>query len=234
MMFKHNLIQSNEYLEREEIDGRRFYITPSNNLLPSVTTVLKDYNQEDFSEWENRVGKYKAAAIRLKAMSRGRRFHELCEKYLLNEDNHLNDAMPDVIEDFVNTKDVLDSNVNTIYGVELRMFSEELGMAGTTDLVCEWGSIRSVVDFKTSKKEKKEAWLENYFLQESIYATIITEKYGIDIPQIITIMVVSGERPKIFSRKVEDYKEKIDEISKFARTFPAYQHLDYTGYCSGA
>ena len=157
-----------------------------------------------------------------KALSRGSRFHSICERYLLNEDNCTSGTMPDVMEDFVNTKPTLDKYVNTIYGVELRVFSEKLMMAGTTDLVCEWGNTKSIIDFKTARKEKKEEWIEDYFLQKTIYALIITEKYEIDIPQIVTIMVVSGERPKLFVKKVEDYKEKVNEVSNFVRTFPAY------------
>jgi genome maintenance exonuclease 1 len=220
-MFTHQFLKRHD-LKRIHTGGRRYYKSPSNVHLPSVTTVVKDFYNIDFSGWENSIGKEEADKIRRQAANRGTRFHNLCEKFLLNEQDYAQGAMPDILEDFANVKECLEHDVGTIYGIELKTFSENFMMAGTADLVCEWLGTPSIVDFKTSKKKKREEWIEHYFVQAAIYARMISEQYGLDIPQIVIILVISGERPVIFVRNANDYREKINEIVNFVRTSTAY------------
>ena len=53
-------------LERETIDGIRYYKIPSENELKkfvSVTSVTSHYNKEKFASWRKRVGEEKANQI---------------------------------------------------------------------------------------------------------------------------------------------------------------------------
>ena len=43
-------------LEKKETDGLRLYKLPSNEWVPSITSVTSFYNREVFREWRKRVG----------------------------------------------------------------------------------------------------------------------------------------------------------------------------------
>jgi len=211
---------THEFLPRVELErkydntGRRYYVSPTGFWMPSVTTVLKEFYNKDFSGWEKRIGKENAEKQRKQALWRGTKVHEMCEKFILNED-YAKGMMPNVLADFERLKPILQENVTEVYGLEFMTYSESMDMAGTTDLICKWKNTTSIVDYKTSKKEKKEAWIEDYFVQAAIYATMISENFGIDVPQIVIILLVEHECPQIFEKKVSTYKEKINEVVAF-------------------
>ena len=86
-MFNHvdvNLPQ----LERETIDGVRYYKVPNDEellRLVSITSVTSHFNKEIFVKWRKRVGNEEADRITKKATSRGTDMHTLTEHYLKNE-----------------------------------------------------------------------------------------------------------------------------------------------------
>ena len=72
-------------LEREMIDGVRYYKVPNNNELHkfvSITSVISHYNKEKFAAWRKKVGDEEADRITRKATSRGTDTHTLIEQYL--------------------------------------------------------------------------------------------------------------------------------------------------------
>ena len=87
-MFEH-LPNDYETLERETIDGVRYYTVPGSDTprkLVSITSVISHFNREKFREWRQRVGEEEANKITRKATSRGTDMHTLVEHYLKNED----------------------------------------------------------------------------------------------------------------------------------------------------
>ena len=58
-MFKHIEIDYPK-LDREMIDGVRYYDTPDGNKLVSITSIISHYNREIFREWRARVGNEEA------------------------------------------------------------------------------------------------------------------------------------------------------------------------------
>jgi genome maintenance exonuclease 1 len=67
-------------------NGKRLYITPTNEKYPSVTTVLSNYKKEGIIQWRKRIGEEQANKISTQASRRGTKVHKLCENYLNNED----------------------------------------------------------------------------------------------------------------------------------------------------
>ena len=73
-------------LERETIDGVRYYQTPEGNKkLVSITSVISHINRQIFIDWRRRVGTEEADKITRKATSRGTDFHTLTEDHLHNK-----------------------------------------------------------------------------------------------------------------------------------------------------
>ena len=63
-------------LEKKETDGLRLYKLPSNEWVPSITSVTSFYNREVFREWRKRVGNEEADRVTKEATRRGTDFHE--------------------------------------------------------------------------------------------------------------------------------------------------------------
>ena len=80
-MFKHIEIDYPK-LDREMIDGVRYYDTPDGNKLVSITSIISHYNREIFREWRARVGNEEANKITKQSTSRGTDMHTLAECHL--------------------------------------------------------------------------------------------------------------------------------------------------------
>ena len=165
-------------LETDESTGERFYISPSGKKLPSVTTVLGHFKKKAMIEWRNRVGHEEADKVSTRASLRGTKFHNMMEGYLRGEEGFFDGVMPDMKQSFNDMKETLDL-VDNIHYIESPLYSEKLGVAGRTDVIAEFGKTLSIIDFKTSRKEKKEEWIENYFEQGTAYALMYEELVGV-------------------------------------------------------
>jgi genome maintenance exonuclease 1 len=216
--FRYDPISFN-LLEREEIDGIRYYKTPTGLLYPSVTTVLGAMSDKSALEaWKKRVGPEEAARVSAFASTRGTNVHTMCEKYVLGED--LDMSMPGNVATFRQLKKVLDDKVNNIRATECTLISHHLKTAGTCDLIADYDGRLSIIDYKTSAKVKRKEWIEGYFLQASLYSYMLWEMTKISVDQIVVIIAVDDnptaqpfiERPKNFilkaSQMVKDYHIK--------------------------
>lgn len=198
-------------LDVDESTGKRFYVTPNGVKLPSVTTVLSHFKTKSLIEWRNRIGNEEADKIMYRASNRGTRFHNMMEGYLRNEDNYLNGIMPDMKQSFNDMKETLDLIDNIRY-IESPLFSEKLGVAGRTDVIAEFGKTLSIIDFKTSAKQKKEQWIENYFEQGTAYALMYEELVGLPIDQIVILIATDdSDKPQVFIRDKNQYIESLLE-----------------------
>ncbi len=162
-------------LLQENVDGTRCYVTPTGEKYPSVTTVLSDYGKKELMEWRARVGEAKANEISRKATTRGTGVHKALELYLKNEDISSLEMLPNVKSLFVRMKQEIDAKVNNIHCLEDRLFSHELGLAGTVDCIAEHNGVLSVIDFKTSVRLKKKENIGNYVMQAAAYRTMFKE-----------------------------------------------------------
>lgn len=210
--FEHDLVEP-IHLDEEYIDGKRYYVLDDGTKLKSVTTVLSEKSDKTFLEnWKKRIGKEESQKIVAQANRRGTSIHSLAERYLMNEENYIDNEMPVNVDTFNQLKPYLDKYVDIIYGLELPLFSKILKTAGRTDLVAKYMGVNSIVDFKTSKKIKKEEWIQNYFMQATVYSMMFEYHYKIKIPQIVIMMAVDHDHPQIFVRNRKDYVEQVIEM----------------------
>ena len=204
-------------LETETIDGQRHYVLPDGvTKLKSVTTLLGEkLDKTALLEWRAKVGEEEANRISTQAARRGTAIHNIAERYLLNESNYAKGEMPVNVESFLPIKSALDNHVDNIRGVELALYSKALGCAGRTDLVAEFDGKLSIIDFKTSRKEKKEDWIESYFLQSTIYSMMFQRLYGMEVTQVAIIITVDHEKkPQVFVKDRGLYVNRVIEVLK--------------------
>lgn len=198
-------------LDVDESTGERFYISPTGIKLPSVTTVLSYFKKKSLIEWRNRVGNEEADRIMNRAATRGTKFHNMLESYLRNEDTFLDGVMPDMKQSFKDIKETLDLIDNIRY-IESPLYSEKIGVAGRTDCIAEFAGVPSIIDFKTSRSEKKAEWIENYFEQGTAYALMYEELVGEPIDQIVILISVDFmDSPQVFIRDKNQYIESLLE-----------------------
>ena len=183
-------------------DGKRYYTLPDGTRLPSVTTVLGAQKKQAIMAWRKRVGEDVANAISKKATGRGTNVHTLCERYLNNDP--LGNIMPDAVEMFRSLKPLL-NRIDNIHYQEQALWSKQIGMAGRVDCIGEFDGQLSVIDFKTSKKIKSLAHIEDYFWQTSAYSLMYEELIGQPIDNLVIIMAVEDEQPLLFKQKTADH-----------------------------
>jgi genome maintenance exonuclease 1 len=198
-------------LPTDESTGERFYVTPSGKKLPSVTTVLGHFKKKSLIEWRNKVGHEEADKVMHRASTRGTKFHNMLESYLRNEEHFLDGIMPDMKQSFRDIQETLDL-INNIHYIESPLYSEKLGVAGRTDCIAEFAGVPSIIDFKTSLRQKKEAWIENYFEQGTAYALMYEELVGKPMNQIVIIISCDdSEQPQVFIRDKNQYVQNLLE-----------------------
>jgi genome maintenance exonuclease 1 len=211
-MFEHAFFPSMK-LERVVIDGKRHYVTPEGNKYKSVTTILdQKLDKTALLEWRKKVGDEEANRISTQAANRGTAIHSIAEHYLLNNENYPPKSMPANIDTFRRLRPVIDDHIGKIYGLEYYLYSDVLRTAGATDCIAEFDGINSIVDFKTSRKLKKEEWIHSYFLQATCYAMMAEERLPITIPQIAILIAVDHEDPQLFVKPKYLYEDEVREL----------------------
>ena len=210
-MFNHvNTIDIPELQTLNE-NNSRFYITPTGEKYPSVTTLLGWSTRKSIYQWRQRVGEQKANRISGQSSARGTRYHNIVEKYLRNEDVSFSSPLDKDL--FNSTKNLL-SRINNINLLEKTLYSDHLKSAGRVDCIGEFDNKLSVIDFKTSSKPKTENYITNYFMKGSAYAVMFEERTGIPISNIVIIMAVEGNEAQLFQTKRDNYIEQFKELRK--------------------
>jgi genome maintenance exonuclease 1 len=211
-LFKHNLVKELD-MTTENIDGKRHYVLPDGRKFRSVTTVLSDkLDKTALLEWRKKVGEEEAQKISTQAARRGTAVHSIAERYVLNEEDYIRDSMPSGIDSFNSLKTLLDKHVDNVLGVVTPLYSAALNTAGRCDLIAEFDGVPSVIDFKTSRKTKREDWIESYFLQTTCYSMMFERLYNITIPQIAILIAVDHEEPQLFVKPRSKYVNRVLEV----------------------
>jgi genome maintenance exonuclease 1 len=198
-------------------DGVRLYETPEGNFYPSITTVLSVKSKQGLSEWRQKVGNEVANYISGKAAARGTKVHHMCEDYLNNVyinsptkwSKHKKDFLPYCL--FTQLKDKVFSNIDNIHAQEAGLYSDKYKVAGRVDCIAEYNGVLSIIDFKTSTKERKDEWNENYYIQCSAYAEMYGERTGTEIEQIVILCVTEDGTVQEFVKEKFDYLDALTE-----------------------
>ncbi len=184
----------------------RYYVVDEKTGLsyPSVTTIISETSDKSgLKSWVDRVGEAEAERISKFSANRGTFMHSLHENYLdlrfiKGEDGALQKAMKlSLIQNASLTKEEIECGKNLFMQfhnnsdfyerIDEVMFQEVSlwsskggGYAGRMDLSI-WGKgrIPKIIDFKTSRKPKREDWIDSYKKQISAYSIAMYERYGI-------------------------------------------------------
>ena len=215
-MFKHVDVTLPE-LERETIDGVRYYKVPDEEelvRLVSITSVTSHFNKEIFIKWRKKVGEEEAERVTKAATSRGTDMHLLVEHHLKNEE--LPEVQP--ISDFLFKIAKTDLNrINNIYALEGSLYSKQLGIAGTVDCIAEYNGELAIIDFKTSKKPKPREWIEHYFVQCMAYGCMLYELTGISVKKLVIIMACENGECVVYEER--DKAKYIKLLTEYIRKF---------------
>jgi len=181
----HELKQINDPVTR-----KRVYLTPDEEKLPSVTTILSSTkDMTHLNEWKKRIGEDEAKRITTEAAGIGTAMHGNLERFLCGLErqpgnNHVHiqaNKMADVIIEN-GLKDV-----SEVWAMEQSLYFPGL-YSGTTDLCGVYKGEPAIMDHKQTNKPKKEEWVEDYKLQLVAYAMAHNEVYGTDIKRGIVFM----------------------------------------------
>ena len=200
-------------LTRKNENHKRVYYDPDNNRYESVTNVVGHEDNDSLTQWRESVGYDVADYISRRAMNLGTKMHDMIERYLYNKIN----IEPNLFANahFNNIKTLL-NNINNISGLEIRVCSKKLGLAGTADCIAEYDGIPSIIDFKTSSKKKKEEWILKYFLQTTAYSIMWEELTGQKIEQIVVLITAEDGSLEAHIKNREDYRTELnDTIERF-------------------
>jgi hypothetical protein len=201
-------------LTRKTTEGGRRYFTPEGNAYPSITTVLGILSKQGILEWRKKVGEAEANKISQQASVRGTAVHKLAEDYLNNDPNWKEGAMPTNLFSFEDIKKIMDKRLDNIWMQEVFLYSDRLKTAGQVDCIAEFDGQLSIIDFKTSRKPKKEEWITSYFIQASFYAAAFYERTGIPIKQGVILITVDHHEPQVFKINTYDYLEHFLNVRK--------------------
>ena len=201
-------------------NGNRLYETPSGDLYPSITTVLSPRNKKGLMEWRKRVGEDVANHVARTAAARGTKVHHMCEDYLNNMSiddpekwaQHKKNFLPYCL--FEQLKNQTFNNIGDIYAQEAGLYSDKYKVAGRVDCIAEYNGVLSIIDFKTSTKERNDDWNENYYIQCSAYAEMYEERTGTEIEQIVILCVTEDGVVQEFVKEKYDYLDSLVETAE--------------------
>lgn len=211
-MFINDLIELPQLVR---IDGeQRFYQTPDGNKYPSVTTVLSEMSDKTaIIKWRKRVGEEEANRVSGRATRRGTAVHTLLEKFVLNEEIDFSDTMPLNKTMYNQIAKYLQQNVDNIRSSEGQLFSHKLKIAGSVDLIASYKGEPAIIDFKTSTKPKRKEWIENYFLQATMYSYMLYEMTGLYHPKLVIMIALEEDSgPQIFEEHASNWIEKATKM----------------------
>jgi len=195
-------------------NGSRYYITPDGQKYPSVTTVLSKLNKDGIDQWKARVGAEEAAKTMQQASTRGTAVHLIAENYLKNDEAYLKGHMPANVDTFKKIQPFLDKHVGVVRANEISLYSHELRTAGKCDLIAEVDGVLHILDFKTSKRRKPEAWIKNYFLQCTAYALMLYERTGIMCEHFTLLIATDEDGLQVVTKRTADYTEEVRYVFK--------------------
>jgi len=215
-MYNHEPVEL-QPISATNTDGIRLYETPEGNKYPSITTVLSVRNKKGLAQWRKRVGNDVANHISRTAANRGTKVHHMCEDYLNNMqfnsplewEKHKKHFLPYCL--FSELRDNALTYIDNIYAQEAGLYSDKYKVAGRVDCIAEYKGVPSIIDFKTSTKERIDKYNESYYIQGSAYAEMYKERTGVDISQVVILVVTEDGTVQEFIKQKHDYLNTLVE-----------------------
>ena len=239
-----------EKIERVEVKGKRHYQVSNDTgiigTFPSVTTILSGTSDKSgLDRWRKKVGEPEANRISTLSMNRGTVMHRLVELYkplagskeekldqlkeLAKTDEEITEFDQEFINEgwimfykfYTNSSQYFDRVAKVIESETFLWSSKAGGYAGTVDNISEMtdGKIL-IIDYKNSRKPKREDWIQDYFLQSAAYYVAFWERTGIKADGVeIWIANEIDYCPQTFSLTAEDVKYYFKEFTNRLDTY---------------
>jgi len=194
-----------------EKDNAHFYQTPTGEIYPSITTILHETmaneKKESLQNWKEQ--EIAADYITQEAATIGTETHKLIENHI-NEVRQTDDVRLLSVAHFNNLIPFL-QKINNVHGTELRLYSNAMKLAGTSDCIANCDGELSIIDYKTKRSNQKEEWMTDHFIQGTAYAQMFKELTGIEAKQVV-ILVSSEKNSRMeFVKNTEDYKDLLTQ-----------------------
>ena len=178
---------------------------------PSITTILHKTmsmeKKESLQNWKDQ--EIAADYITQEAAIIGTETHKVIENYI-NGIKQTDDIRLLSVAHFNNLIPFL-QKINDVYGTELRLYSNTMKLAGTSDCIATYDGELSIIDYKTKRSNQREEWMTDHFIQGTAYAQMFKELTGIEVKQVV-ILVSSEKNSRMeFIKNTEDYKDLLTQ-----------------------
>ena len=203
-------------LSRENINGKRHYLTPDGRKLPSVTTILEATKSQEkidaLNNWRKRVGPAAAQVITTEAAGTGTVMHKMLEEHCIGKSkppgsNIVQKTAWPMAQQIIQNGLV---HMNEVWGNEISLYYPEL-YAGSTDLAGVWKGKESILDFKQTNKPKKKEYIDDYFTQLAAYSQAHNALYGTNIRQGVILMCSRACEYQEFVIEGEEFDYWVDQ-----------------------
>lgn len=203
-------------------ESGRVYDTPIGQF-PSVTTVLgQTSNKEWLNQWIARVGKEEADRIKNAAAERGTILHNYLERFyeeysspsfqnakdfivssgLQNEKLFIQNMVKSLL------KHLLANNFRSL-SQEFVVWDRELELAGRCDGLGYWNDKLIVVDYKTSRRKKTRAQIEDYLLQATAYCRAHNQMFSNQVNAFAILIAVEDGTSQVFTGLYKNYEHNL-------------------------
>ena len=239
----------------ETINGKRYYNVGEGKKYPSVTTILGAMTDKSgLDKWRKRVGEEEADRISKFSANRGTVMHQLNEYFLGSTKETVRERLLEaqqLIIPFAEENGFTEEEVtvgrklffnfynNNCFGriakvvsIEDTLYSPVMGgYAGRVDIIYENDKAHLIVlDFKSSKKPKKEEWIEDYKMQIAAYSLAYWEMNGVKPSGgEIWISNETDAFPQIFEMTFEDItfygKKFLNLVKDFHEKYPLTENI---------
>jgi len=233
MTFNHiTLVKKKSFIKQLNTKKGHYYQSEDGTIYPSITTIKDLTDPKDwFPYWIKKImrdndmneeeANIEAKRIGESSMSVGTALHKLAEDYMCNiplTKFDKKDFEIDPNELFTPLKKWLDEHVNNVFTTESKMYSKQLGLAGTVDWVAELDGVVTIGDFKNSRRSKMPSDIirNKYYEQICAYGRMFEECYGIKVKQGVIVVVSWDGKVRPFKVNLQDYESKLcDMIIKY-------------------
>ena len=206
-MFNHIPI-STPILETAHYDGKHFYSIDGEKY-PSITTILHSFPNPGIEIWKARTLNWKD--IQEESFKVGTELHSMIEYYLKNDYIPLGNNYEFVSDLFSNLRPELDK-IDNIQAQETRLYHKDLKVAGQVDLIAEYDGERCIIDFKNSRKPKREQWINDYKIQVTAYSKMFEYCTNQKIDLGVILIANWDGSTSTFKVDIPKYEDKLLDI----------------------
>jgi len=210
-LFKHEIVDIPKCI-LDESNKTHIYLSPLGKKLRSVTTMINktksEKDKKNLSDWRDRMGYDVVEYIMNTAKTIGTETHKLNENYI----NMVVESCNYSLLSHAHHKNFIPymNKISNVYGVEPKLYSEEMGLGGTADWIGMYDGKLTVGDFKTKRSNQKEEWMTDYFIQTTAYSKMWQEITGQEIEQLVILVSSEQNTVQEFIDTPENYTNALN------------------------